>query len=121
MLAGSGQGEDADHLNDAERALLRRQALDWLRADLTSCRQRLDDSTAQANDTAQPDSTEQPNGTAQPNAWIQRRLQARRDDPALAAVRANGALAGLPDLERELWLRLWSDADALLRRTSVPE
>jgi hypothetical protein len=102
-LASSGQGEDADQLNDEQRALLRRQALDWLRADLTSCCQRLDD------------------GNAQPNAWIRQRLQAWQDDPALAAVRANDALAGLPDQERELRVRLWSDADALLRRTRARE
>ncbi|HEV3343222.1 MAG TPA: protein kinase [Pirellulales bacterium] len=108
-LAGCGQGEDADQLNDEERALLRRQALDWLRADLTSCRQRLDEENAR------------PNGNAQPNAWIRQRLQLWWDDPALDAVRAKDALAKLPGEERERWARLWSDADALLRRMSVPE
>src|SRR5262249_4257103 len=33
-LAGSGQGQDAAFLDDRERARLRQQALDWLRADL---------------------------------------------------------------------------------------
>src|SRR5262249_50925331 len=33
-LAGCGQGKDADKLDDRERARLRKQALDWLRADL---------------------------------------------------------------------------------------
>jgi tetratricopeptide (TPR) repeat protein len=35
-LAGCGQGQDAAKLDDAERARLRRQALDWLRADLAA-------------------------------------------------------------------------------------
>jgi serine/threonine-protein kinase len=100
-LAGCGQGTDAGQLNDGERTLLRRQALDWLRADLTACRQRLDD------------------GNAQPNAWIRQRLQLWRNDPALDAVRATDALASLPDQERERWVRLWSDADALLRRSEA--
>ena len=33
-LAATGQGEDAAKLDDAEKARLRKQALDWLRADL---------------------------------------------------------------------------------------
>ncbi len=33
-LAAAGQGEDAAKLDDKERARLRKQALDWLRADL---------------------------------------------------------------------------------------
>jgi hypothetical protein len=98
-----------------ERALLRQQALDWLRADLTSCRQRLDDATVQPNRTAQP------KGTAQPDAWIRQRLQVWRDEPSVDAVRANDSLADLRDQERELWVRFWSDADAPLRRMSVPE
>ena len=48
-LAGCGQGKDADQLNDEERAVLRRQALDWLRQDLTWCGQRLDDGNGQTN------------------------------------------------------------------------
>ncbi len=33
-LAGTGQGKDVDKLDDNERASWRRQALDWLKADL---------------------------------------------------------------------------------------
>ncbi len=90
-------------MNDEERALLRRQALDWLRQDLTWCGQRLDD------------------GNAQINARIRQGLQFWCGDPDLAGVRAKDALARLPDEEREQWERLWSDVDALLRRVRVPE
>jgi tetratricopeptide (TPR) repeat protein len=38
VLAGSGQGEDADQLEVKERARLRQQALDWLRTDLAADR-----------------------------------------------------------------------------------
>jgi serine/threonine-protein kinase len=102
-LAGCGQGQDADQLNDEERSLLRRHALDWLRQDLTWCGLRVDD------------------GNAQTNAWIRQRLQLWLGDPALDAVRANDALARLPDEEREQWEQLWSDVDALLQRVSLPE
>src|SRR5262249_10728418 len=37
-LAGCGQGKDADQSDDKERGRLRRQALEWLRADLTAYR-----------------------------------------------------------------------------------
>jgi serine/threonine-protein kinase len=103
VQAGCGQGEDADRLHDEERALLRRQALDWLRQDLTWWGKRLDD------------------GNAQTNAQIRQRLQLWQGDTDLAGVRANDALARLPDEEREWWERLWSDVGALLRRMSVPE
>jgi serine/threonine-protein kinase len=102
-LAGCGQGKDADELNDEERALLRRQALDWLRQELTWFGQRVDD------------------GNAQTAALIRQRLQLLWRDPALDAVRADDALARLPDEEREHWEQLWSDAETLLRRVSVPE
>jgi serine/threonine-protein kinase len=102
-LAGCGQGKDADQLHDKERALRRRQALDWLRQDLTWCGKRLD------------------NGNAQTNTQIRQRLQLWQGDPDLAGVRAKDILARLPDEERERWERLWSDVDALVRRVTVPE
>ena len=87
-------------MNDEERALLRRHALDWLRQDLTWCGQRLDD------------------GNAVTNARIRQGVQFWWGDPDLAGVHAEDALAMLPDEERERWERLWSDVDALLRRAS---
>src|SRR5205807_9715546 len=41
-LAGCSQGKDAADLSDKERARLRRQALDWLRADLKAWGKLLD-------------------------------------------------------------------------------
>jgi serine/threonine-protein kinase len=46
-LAGCAQGQDADRLDDKDRALWRRQALDWLRAALTWWGQELDKGQAQ--------------------------------------------------------------------------
>jgi serine/threonine-protein kinase len=101
--AGSGQGKDADRLHDRERALIRRQALDWLHQDLNWCGKRLDD------------------GDAGINARIRQGLQFWWGDPDLAGVHAKDALARLPGKEREQRERLWSDVDALLRRVSDSE
>src|SRR5439155_3327746 len=47
-LAGCGQGEDTKSLDKKERGRLRRQALDWLRADLAACRRLLEKEPAKA-------------------------------------------------------------------------
>jgi serine/threonine-protein kinase len=102
-LAGCGQGKDADQLDDKERARWRRQALDWLRQDLTWWVEAL------------------ARGNAQTRADVRWRMVYWQADSDLAGVRARDALARLPDEEREQWERLWSDVDALLRRVSEPE
>jgi serine/threonine-protein kinase len=102
-LAGCGQGKDASRLDDKERALWRRRALDWLRQDLTWWGQALD------------------NGSAQTTARVRQKLRHWKADGDLAGVRAQDALARLPDDERKSWERFWSDVDALLRRVSQPE
>ena len=103
VLAGCGQGSDADQLRDDERSLRRRQALDWLRQDLAWCGKQVD------------------GGAAKTNAWIGPSLRFWLVDPDLTGVRAKDALARLPDEEHERWERLWSDLDALLRRVNVVE
>jgi serine/threonine-protein kinase len=101
--AGCGQGKDADALDDQDRARWRRQALDWLRQDLTWWGQALDE------------------GDAETNALARQWLRIWQTDSYLASVRARDALARLPEEERQPWQRLWSDVDALLRRASRPE
>jgi serine/threonine-protein kinase len=102
VLAGCGRGKDADQLNDEDRARLRRQALGWFRQELTSCGQRLE-------------------GDAEFKARIRQALQLWRDDPDLVSARDSNDLAKLPKEERDQWVRLWSDVDALLQRASVPK
>ena len=91
-LAASGQGKDAPKLDDPERTRLRRQALDWLRADLAAW------------------------AGAKDRALAQRTLRRWQQDADLAGVRAPEALAGLARAEREAWGHLWSDAAALLEK-----
>jgi serine/threonine-protein kinase len=102
VLAGCGQGKDADSLDDEQRSLWRRQALQWLRQDLTWWGKALDNSNAQVRDN------------------LRQRMQQWLGEGDLAGIRAPDALARLPVEEREQWGKLWSEVDALLRRASEP-
>ncbi len=88
-LAGCGVGKDADKPD----AALRRQALDWLRADLEAWRGLLDKTPDRA-------------GAAARVATV---LQSWLADRNLAGVRGSEALARLPEAERQAWQTLWED------------
>jgi tetratricopeptide (TPR) repeat protein/tRNA A-37 threonylcarbamoyl transferase component Bud32 len=88
--AGAGQATDAAMLDAKARARWRKQALDWLRADLAAW--------AKAKD----------------RALRQQRLMHWQQDGDLAAVRDAGALGRLPPAERRAWQCLWADVKALL-------
>jgi serine/threonine-protein kinase len=103
VRAGCGQGKDADRLDDKNRARWRRQALDWLRQDLTWWDKALE------------------SGNAQTRTDVRWRMQHWQANDGLASVRSKDALARLPDEERKQWQRLWSDVDALRRRACKPE
>jgi serine/threonine-protein kinase len=96
-LAGCGQGEDAAKLDDAERVRLRRQALDWLRADLKAWGQLLD---------REPEKT---------RATVQKSLRHWQQDADFAGVRGD-ALAKLPEAERQSWRLLWQDVEQTLKK-----
>jgi hypothetical protein len=95
-LAGCGQGKDAVSLGEKERALLRRQALDWLRADLDAWRRRL------------------AKGPEQTRPAVVQQMQHWQQDPDFSGVRGPDALGRLPEAERPGWQQLWADvADTL--------
>jgi tetratricopeptide (TPR) repeat protein len=96
--AGTGQGHDAAGLDDADRARWRRQALDWLRADLALWTARVDGPPA---------------GRSSARAALQR----WRDDKALAGVREPQELAKLPEPERAGYVRFWADVQEVLVRS----
>jgi WD40 repeat protein len=100
-LAGCGQGTDAPEKAE-ERALLRSQALAWLRADFAAEKDRV--------------VSEFP-GTR--NAALQS-LTHWREDADLAGVRDADALGKLPDGERDGWRQLWADVDDLLEKRRHP-
>jgi tetratricopeptide (TPR) repeat protein len=95
-LAGCGRGKDAAELDDAQRARLRGQALNWLRADLTAWgKVLLEDDIAKTRP-----------------VMIQR-LEYWLKDADLAGVRGD-ALAKLPETERQPWRDLWTDFEKTL-------
>jgi Tfp pilus assembly protein PilF len=96
-LAGCGQGKDAAELDDAERARLRRQALDWLTADLAVWA-KVADNTAD-------------------RPRLRQKMQHWQQDSDFAGVRDAAALAKLPEAERAAWQKLWADVADLLKRT----
>jgi eukaryotic-like serine/threonine-protein kinase len=98
-LAAAGQGNDADKLDDKERSQLRKQALEWLRADLTLWSKRLEDSQAADRQATQ------------------KMLQHWQTDTDLAGVRDAEAMKTLPAEEQVVWRQLWADVAQLLKKT----
>jgi tetratricopeptide (TPR) repeat protein len=94
-LAGCGVGRDAEKPDDAERALLRSQALGWLRAELAAWGKVLGEDDAKGRQLARQ----------QLAHWL--------EDADLAGVRGE-ALAKLPEPERQPWQGLWADLDKTL-------
>ncbi|MDB5349542.1 MAG: pkn [Planctomycetota bacterium] len=93
----SGRLEPA--LQDAEKAKLRAQALDWLKAELSAWKK--------VSFTIEPGSKE----------LVAKTLAHWKADADLTSLRDDAALAKLPEDERAAFERLWADIDGLL--TSV--
>jgi serine/threonine protein kinase/tetratricopeptide (TPR) repeat protein len=102
-LAGNGLGRDAIKLKEDERTRLRKQALDWLRADLATYAEVL--------------ASNQPNN----QGAVKQRLEHWRKDNDLASIRDVAQLDRLPAPEREECMKLWTDVDNLLKKTTKTE
>jgi tetratricopeptide (TPR) repeat protein len=100
-LAATGQGEDAAKLIDKERTRLRRQALDWLRADLGLWARLFADGKVGGSSLAPI-------------------LKHWQQDTDLAGLRGATALAKIPAEEQEAWTQLWADVAALLKKAEAP-
>ncbi len=99
-LTGCGQGEDAATTDAKERGRWRKQALDWLRADLVLQTRQMSSFFAATRKNAAD------------------ALQHWKEDPDLSGVRDADALAKLPPEERGAWRRLWADVDAALKKAT---
>jgi serine/threonine-protein kinase len=97
-LAGCGLGEDGAKLGETERRRWRKQAREWLRADLTLWARTLD------------------SGSGAARALVRKMLAHWQVDPDLAGLREASALDKWPAEERQECRALWSDLDALLER-----
>jgi transposase len=87
---------------DKERARLRRQALDWLRANLAHWTMQADGASSKAREA------------------VQQQMRHWQTDAGEVGVRDKEALAKLPVEEQEAWLKLWDDVSAVLKRASEP-
>ena len=101
-LAGCGQGKDADQSDDKERARLRCQALDWLRADLAAYRRLLE----KEPDKARP--------------FVLQQMQHWQQDTDFAGVRGPEGMARLSEAERLEWQKLWQDVESLRQSATAP-
>jgi serine/threonine protein kinase/Flp pilus assembly protein TadD len=97
-LAGCALGKDDPPPDAAARAELRRQALDWLRADLAANARLLAGTDPKAP------------------ARVRQRLRHWQQDADFQGVRGEGALARLPEAERQPWRDVWDDVAATLGR-----
>src|SRR5262249_872749 len=100
VLAACRAGKDTDELDGQERARLRRQALDWLRADLAAWGRLPDQKPDKAGSAVQ--------GNMMLQFWL--------TDPDLPGVREPEALARLPEAERQPWQQFWGDVGETLAR-----
>src|SRR5438445_505591 len=96
-LAGCGRGEDADKLNEEERMRWRKQARQWLRADLALWEKMLDSGSAMAPDLAK------------------KMLTLWQAEPDLAGLREPSALDKLSADERRECLALWDEVANVLK------
>jgi superkiller protein 3 len=97
-LAAIGQGEDAARLDVKDKIRLRKQALDWLRADLGLRSKQLE------------------SGQLADRKAVQDGLRHWLQDSDLTGLRDVAALAKLPPGERDAWEKLWSDVAGLLKQ-----
>ena len=97
-LAAAGQGTDAGKLEETDRIRMRKQALDWLRADLDLWSKLWD------------------GGKAADRQLLKQMLSRWPEDTDLSTVRDPDALKKLPVEEQELWRKLWADVTELLKK-----
>jgi serine/threonine-protein kinase len=98
--AGSGEAEEVKDLDGREKAGWRRQALDWLRADLAAQTKQADSIFPWTRDAAV------------------KVLRHWKEDADLAGVRDADALDKLPEGERADWRKLWAEVDAVLQKAA---
>jgi serine/threonine-protein kinase len=97
-LAGYGLGKDGSKLSEAERTRWRKQARDWLQADLAVWAKALD------------------GGSGATRVRAKKILTQWQDDPDLAGLREPSAIDKLSVDERKECLALWEEVAAVLHR-----
>ena len=100
-LAGCGIGKDTPPPDEAAKADLRKQALEWLTAELEAWSKLVE------------------SGQPQARPFAAQNLEHWKKDSDLAGIRAEKELARLPEAERSRLKQLWADVDSLLRKASA--
>jgi hypothetical protein len=98
-LASIGEGKDDPAPDATGRIRWRKQAFDWLRADLTLLERHAD------NPQERPE--------------VRKMLPHWQQGPTWRACRDPTPLAKLPEAERQAWRQLWADVVALLKRLAT--
>jgi tetratricopeptide (TPR) repeat protein len=101
-LAGCGQGKDDPPPDEPARTCWRKQALGWLRADLTRWTEQLNNDPSRAR------------------YEVQYTLRQWKRDPDLAGLRDPAGLAKLSQGERQEWEELWQEVNAIRARAGSP-
>jgi hypothetical protein len=97
-LAGSGRGADVTSLRESQQMHWRKQARNWLHADLTSLSEYAFE------------------GEPGRRQFVENRLAHWQRDSDLAGLRDSAELEKLAPSERQECENLWSEVDALLKR-----
>jgi serine/threonine-protein kinase len=100
VLAAAGAGADAGRLDDRERARWRKQALEWLRADLAGYGRLLE------------------GDRPKDRRLVVQRLRHCLKDSDLASL-SDDAVVRLPADEQQGWRQFWAEVQALLARADV--
>ena len=98
VMAAAGKGEDAAKLDDEERARLRHQGLDWLRADLALWTKLFE------------------SGPLGSRRTVAKKMTLWKQKPDLASVRDAAALPNLKPDEQKAFTQFWADVEALSER-----
>jgi len=102
-IAAAGRGKDDPPPDDSAKAKLRRQALDWLKAELSAWKRVVM--------TVGPGNKE----------TVAKTLKHWKSDSDLAGIRDEAELAKLPEEERAAFKKLWAEVDGLLAKISVAQ
>jgi eukaryotic-like serine/threonine-protein kinase len=97
-MAGAGKGEAKPLPDEKEKARFRKQAVDWLKADLAR-------RTEQARA-----------GARQAKAEVLQRLLHWKGDSDLAGIREAASIKSLPEDEQKACRALWAELDLLLKK-----
>jgi serine/threonine-protein kinase len=104
-MAGSGKGKDEPPLEEAGKARWRKQAVEWLKADLAFW------------------AKEVQSGPSEARTAVVQTLEHWKADPDLAGIRDQAALGRLPNAEQTACRALWAEVATLLakaRATAKP-